>query len=115
MAYLYYYATATAFEDDAEDGRLKKRLQELVGDALIVAEQAKFDVFNALTLMENVSFFSDLKVTPVPEMCEMLTHIFLNSLGLGTVCLISTCTTGGQRPLPAFNQPETRLLVGVWA
>jgi hypothetical protein len=107
MAYIYYYATTVAFEDDAgADGRLKKRLQELVGDALIVAAQAKFDVFNALTLMDNVSFFADLKVTAIPEIYEVLTHIFLNSLALGTGCLISTCTTGGQRPLLAFSQLE---------
>jgi len=81
---LFYYATEVAFIDGAEeDGRLKKRLQDLVGDALIVAEQvrspyhlsivcanrhlqAKFDVFNALTLMDNNEFLQDLKVTCVP-------------------------------------------------
>ncbi|KAJ6623557.1 N-myristoyl transferase [Mycena sp. CBHHK59/15] len=60
--YLYYYATDVAFEADAEeDGRLKKRLQTLIGDALVIANQAKFDVFNALTLMDNVSILKDLK------------------------------------------------------
>ncbi|KAH9945907.1 N-myristoyl transferase [Epithele typhae] len=34
-AYLYYYATATAFEPGAEAaGRLKRRLEDLIGDAL---------------------------------------------------------------------------------
>ena len=62
-AYLYFYGTEVAFQPDAEkDGSLKKRLEELVGDALIVANEAKFDVFNALTLMDNVEFFSDLRV-----------------------------------------------------
>ena len=62
-AYLYYYATDTAFEEGAEESsRLKKRLEYLIGDALIVAYQAKFDVFNALTLMDNVSILKDLKV-----------------------------------------------------
>jgi glycylpeptide N-tetradecanoyltransferase len=33
-----------------------------VGDALIIADQNKFDVFNALTLMDNVPFLQELKV-----------------------------------------------------
>jgi glycylpeptide N-tetradecanoyltransferase len=61
-AYLFYYASDVAFEVGAEDGMLKKRLQTLIGDALIVADQAKFDVFNALTLMDNVPILQDLKV-----------------------------------------------------
>ncbi|KAI0341836.1 N-myristoyl transferase [Trametopsis cervina] len=61
-AYLYYYATDVAFQPDAEnDGSLKKRLEELVNDALVVADQGKFDVFNALTLMDNVQFLNDLR------------------------------------------------------
>ncbi|KAI0780696.1 N-myristoyl transferase [Trametes elegans] len=61
-AYLFYYGTETAFEPGAEEsGRLKKRLEELVGDALVIADKAEFDVFNALTLMDNVSFLQDLK------------------------------------------------------
>ncbi|KAI0636740.1 N-myristoyl transferase [Trametes polyzona] len=61
-AYLFYYATETAFEPGAEEsGRLKKRLEEVVGDALIIAEKAGFDVFNALTLMDNVCFLQDLR------------------------------------------------------
>ncbi|KAF7363519.1 Glycylpeptide N-tetradecanoyltransferase [Mycena sanguinolenta] len=63
--YLYYYATDVAFEDGAdEDGRLKKRLQTLIGDALVIANQAKLDVFNALTLMDNVCLLKDLKFGP---------------------------------------------------
>ncbi|KAK7020539.1 Glycylpeptide N-tetradecanoyltransferase [Favolaschia claudopus] len=63
--YLYYYATDVAFEDGADDdGRLKNRLQSLIGDALVVANQAKLDVFNALTLMDNVSILKDLKFGP---------------------------------------------------
>lgn len=64
-AYLFYYATDVAFDERAEEeGRLKKRLQDLIGDALILADQCKFDVFNALTLMDNVPFLQDLKVRP---------------------------------------------------
>ncbi|KAF7343251.1 Glycylpeptide N-tetradecanoyltransferase [Mycena venus] len=63
--YLYYYATDVAFEDGAEaDGRLKNRLKTLIGDALVIANQAKMDVFNALTLMDNVSILNDLKFGP---------------------------------------------------
>ncbi|EIN07254.1 N-myristoyl transferase [Punctularia strigosozonata HHB-11173 SS5] len=62
VAYLFYYATDVAFLPDGDSGgRLKKRLNELVGDALIIADQAKFDVFNALTLMDNVDFLSEQK------------------------------------------------------
>ncbi|KAF9265466.1 N-myristoyl transferase [Marasmius fiardii PR-910] len=61
-AYLYYYATDSAFLPRAdEDGVLKKRLQDLIGDALIVARNAQFDVFNALTIMDNVPILSELK------------------------------------------------------
>lgn len=62
-AYLYYYATDVAFIEKADElGLLKRRLTELIGDAVILAEQAKFDVFNALTLMDNLLFLQDLKV-----------------------------------------------------
>ncbi|KAG6866998.1 hypothetical protein C0991_003914 [Blastosporella zonata] len=61
-AYLFYYATETAFVDGAEeDSSLKKRLEAVIGDALIVANEANFDVFNALTLMDNVPILQDLK------------------------------------------------------
>ena len=62
-AYLFYYATEVAFEPGAEaTGRLKKRLEELIGDALVVANNSNFDVLNAMTLMDNVSFLRDMKV-----------------------------------------------------
>jgi glycylpeptide N-tetradecanoyltransferase len=63
-AYLFYYASDVAFVPGEDvDGKLKKRLDQLIGDALIIANQAKFDVFNALTLMDNVCFLEDLKVS----------------------------------------------------
>lgn len=62
-AYLFYYASDVALLPGAEtDGRLKKRLVELVADALIIAKEAGFDVFNALTLMDNYNFLEELKV-----------------------------------------------------
>lgn len=61
-AYLYYYASDTAFVENADDlGLLRHRLTDLVGDAIILADQAKFDVFNALTLMDNPLFLQELK------------------------------------------------------
>ncbi|TFK42493.1 N-myristoyl transferase [Crucibulum laeve] len=61
-AYLFYYASETAIQPGTEeDGTLKKRLLSLIGDALVIANDAKFDVFNALTLMDNVPILSDLK------------------------------------------------------
>ncbi|KAG8791200.1 glycylpeptide N-tetradecanoyltransferase [Serendipita sp. 399] len=59
-AYLFYYATDVAFKTENELP-LKKRLEELVTDAMVIAAQAKFDVFNALTLMDNPLFLADLK------------------------------------------------------
>ncbi|KAE8551731.1 hypothetical protein EYB25_005621 [Talaromyces marneffei] len=58
-AYLYYYATETAF-NEKEKG-FKERLQLLVNDALIEAKKARFDVFNALTLQDNPLFLEQLK------------------------------------------------------
>ncbi|KAG5653839.1 hypothetical protein H0H81_010112 [Sphagnurus paluster] len=61
-AYLFYYGSDTAFLEGAEEsGALRRRLEAVVGDALVVANEAKFDVFNALTLMDNVSILQDLK------------------------------------------------------
>lgn len=65
-AYLYYYATDTGLKGgDEEEQKLKQRVRALIGDAIIVANEAKFDVFNALTLMDNVPILEDLKVRTV--------------------------------------------------
>ena len=53
-AYLFYYATETAFMP-VEKG-LKERLNALMSDALILAKKSNFDVFNALTLLDNPLF-----------------------------------------------------------
>ncbi|KAG6810378.1 hypothetical protein H0H92_012112 [Tricholoma furcatifolium] len=61
-AYLYYYATEAAFVHGAEEnGQLKLRLKALIGDALVVAKQANFDVVHALTIMDNMTILNDLK------------------------------------------------------
>ena len=58
-AYLYYYASTFAFEP--EEKGLKERLMGLVEDCLVEAKNAGFDVFNALTLLDNPLFLEDLK------------------------------------------------------
>ncbi|KAF3483967.1 uncharacterized protein GIQ15_03291 [Arthroderma uncinatum] len=58
-AYLYYYASETAFAE--KEKGLKERLQLLINDALIIAKKEKFDVFNALTLHDNPLFLEKLK------------------------------------------------------
>ena len=81
-AYLYYYASDVAFQEGAEeDGRLKKRLQDLMTDALIIANAANFDVFNALTLMDNCNFLTDLKVCPLFSVKIKFTHSLCFSSG----------------------------------
>ncbi|KAH8714806.1 acyl-CoA N-acyltransferase [Phaeosphaeriaceae sp. PMI808] len=58
-AYLFYYATEAAFEKD--DTKLKTRLNALMKDALILSNKAGFDVFNALTLLDNPLFLEEQK------------------------------------------------------
>lgn len=63
-AYLFYYASDVAFKENADSaGLLTNRLKDLIGDAIIVANNAGFDVFNALTLMDNCKILPDLKVS----------------------------------------------------
>ncbi|KAK4977465.1 glycylpeptide N-tetradecanoyltransferase [Elasticomyces elasticus] len=57
-AYLFYYATDAAFEKQDNDSALKARLNALIKDALILAKKARFDVFNALTLLDNPLFLT---------------------------------------------------------
>lgn len=61
-AYLFYYGTETAFNNNLS--AYEARLKELIGDALILAKKHNFDVFNALSLMDNPSFLEDLKFGP---------------------------------------------------
>lgn len=58
-AYLFYYASTAAWTPD-EKG-LKDRLTGLVEDCLVEAKHAGFDVFNALTLLDNPLLLDDLK------------------------------------------------------
>ncbi|KAK1255130.1 hypothetical protein MKX08_009125 [Trichoderma sp. CBMAI-0020] len=61
VAYLFYYATDVAFKEPFDKSALKARLNDLVHDALILAKLAKFDVFNALSLMDNGLFLEQQK------------------------------------------------------
>ncbi|CCD25260.1 glycylpeptide N-tetradecanoyltransferase NMT1 NDAI_0E04430 [Naumovozyma dairenensis CBS 421] len=66
IGYLYYYATDADFEfndrfSPEATKKLRKRLDELISDALILAKQANMDVFNALTSQDNTLFLDDLK------------------------------------------------------
>ncbi|KAF2785811.1 N-myristoyl transferase [Melanomma pulvis-pyrius CBS 109.77] len=58
-AYLFYYATEAAFDKDKT--MLKPRLNALMKDALILSKKADFDVFNALTLLDNPLFLEEQK------------------------------------------------------
>ncbi|KAL4782685.1 Glycylpeptide N-tetradecanoyltransferase [Aspergillus varians] len=58
-AFLYYYASETAFS--GVNGSLRERLTELVWAALILAKKAGFDVFNALTAQDNPLFLEELQ------------------------------------------------------
>lgn len=104
-AYLYYYATETALEPKAEEsGALRRRLEDLIKDALIVADRAKFDVVNALTLMDNVPLLEPLKVRHASDCC-CLTYLrfTLRSSELATGCSITTSTTGELARSPAWK------------
>lgn len=95
-AYLYYYATETAFEPQAEEsGNLGRRLEDLIKDALIIASQANFDVFNALTLMDNVLLLEPLKVRDASNRSRPdELKLALRSSEPAMVCLTTTSTTG---------------------
>ncbi|KAL1837172.1 hypothetical protein VTJ49DRAFT_4182 [Mycothermus thermophilus] len=63
-AYLFYYATEVALSAPNDRLALKKRLNELMADALILAKKHDFDVFNALSLMDNSLFLEQQKFGP---------------------------------------------------
>jgi len=64
-AYLFYYASDAAFTISVDPDRaLQQRLEQLLGDMLIIANNAKFDVVNAMTLMDNTLILGNLKFGP---------------------------------------------------
>lgn len=73
MAYLFYYASESVLTTPLDRPAYKTRLNQLVGDALVVAKRAKFDVFNALSLMDNALFIEQQKFGPG----DGLSHYYL--------------------------------------
>ncbi|KAI0434912.1 acyl-CoA N-acyltransferase [Xylaria sp. FL1042] len=63
-AYLFYYATEVGLIDPPDKEALKTRLNALVSDSLVYCKQYKFDVYNALSLMDNGLFLEDQKFGP---------------------------------------------------
>ncbi|KAI2601943.1 peptide N-myristoyl transferase [Hypoxylon sp. NC1633] len=63
-AYLFYYATETGLASLVEREALKTRLNALVSDSLVLCKQHKFDVYNALSLMDNGLFLEEQKFGP---------------------------------------------------
>lgn len=63
-AYLFYYATEVGLTTPLDRSALKTRLNALVADALILAKRQNFDVFNALSLMDNSVFLEQQKFGP---------------------------------------------------
>lgn len=61
VAYLFYYATETGLAQPLDKAALKSRLNALVNDALILAKRNRFDVLNALTIMDNALFLEQQK------------------------------------------------------
>lgn len=72
---MYYYASDVVFapagsSDDAfahdlkTTSKLETRLNDLMRDLLVVAQQAGFDVLNALTLLDNNMFLQDQQFGP---------------------------------------------------
>ena len=57
-------ATDAALSDDANmETLLRERLISLIRDAVVLANQCGFDVFNALTMMDNLTFLKALRVS----------------------------------------------------
>jgi glycylpeptide N-tetradecanoyltransferase len=71
-AYLFYYASTTAFPTPNQptpkakvlQETLAARLQALMHDVLILAKKEDFHVFNAVTLLDNPLFLKEQKFEP---------------------------------------------------
>jgi glycylpeptide N-tetradecanoyltransferase len=61
VAYLWYYGTDSALTTPYDRKAHAARMNELMHDALILAKNLKFDVFNALSLMDNGLFLEQQK------------------------------------------------------
>lgn len=99
MAYLFYYASESGLTTPPDRSAYKTRLNQLVGDTLIVAKRARFDVFNALSPMDNALFLEQQKFGPG----DGLSHYYLFNYRAGPV-------RGG---IDEENQLDEQMLSGV--
>lgn len=58
---MFYYGSESGLTKPYDRAAHKARMNELVHDALILAKTQKFDVFNALSLMDNGLFLQQQK------------------------------------------------------
>ena len=72
LAYLYFYATEVAFLGSDDD--LQNRLNVLMESATHLTKEHGFDVFNALTVMDNLKFMKHLKVCAGDWHSSTMTH-----------------------------------------
>lgn len=63
-AYIWQYASDVAFREPFDKAALKKRLNELIKDMLILAKSHKFDVMNGLSSLDNGFFLEEQKFGP---------------------------------------------------
>lgn len=64
VAHLFYYATEAGLSKPVDVSALKVRTNALINDALVLARDAKMDMFNALSLMDNALFLDDQLFQP---------------------------------------------------
>lgn len=81
VAYLFYYASESGLTTPPDRSAYKARLNQLLGDTLVVAKRANFDVFNALFLMDNALFLEQHKFGPG----DGLSHYYLFNYRAGPV------------------------------
>jgi glycylpeptide N-tetradecanoyltransferase len=102
-AYLYYYASTLGLAPIKSREELGARLNALMNDALILAKRFNFDVFNALTLLDNNLFLEQQKfgagdgqlhfylynynANPIAGGVDRLNRIHEGGSGMGVVML----------------------------
>lgn len=98
-AYLYYYAVPVSLRGPA----LKSRLNELMNDALILAKRYKFDVFNALTILDNNLFLEDQKFSEGDGLLHYMLYNYMAKDVAGGVKLV---------PVPESSSRPSQSLPG---
>ena len=131
-AYLFYYATTscpscanlgdgsvatpvTNWKDETTEERatLKHRLLILICEALVLASQGGFDVFNALTLQDNALFLPELHVSRVDQLLhpDFKLTFSMHSLVAESTSLLPLITTYSLTLLPPQRIPAFLSLV----